>query len=264
MLTYLLLGCVSGFFAGMLGIGGGFIVVPGLMAVFAHEGFAAQHQAHMALGTTLAGMAFAAASSAHAHMARNSVDLAVARRLLPGVVIGSLAGFSLATHLSGATLKLILGGVLLYSGTQLLMRKAPRQIRCDPGKVASWIASLLIGGVYSLAGVGGASISVLFLTWQGLPIHLAVGTTALLVLPMAVVSGLGYLYAGLAINSLPDWSLGYIYLPALAGVTIGSVAAAPLGVHVAHRLPVDTLRGVFAVLLLLLGVELLRRQLGTV
>lgn len=262
MLTYLLLGCVSGFFAGMLGIGGGFIVVPGLMAAFAHEGFAAQHQAHMALGTTLAGMAFAAASSAHAHRTRNSVDLAVARRLLPGVVIGSLAGFSLATQLSGATLKLILGGVLLYSGMQMLMRKAPRPIRSEPGKMEAWIASLLIGGVYSLAGVGGASISVLFMTWHGLPIHLAVGTTALLVLPMAVISGLGYLLAGLSLDSLPAWSLGYVYLPALAGVTIGSVASAPLGAHVAHRLPVDTLRGVFAVLLLLLGGELLRRQLG--
>jgi uncharacterized membrane protein YfcA len=56
---------------------------------------------------------------------------------------------------------------------------------------------------------------------------------------------------------LPQWSLGYVYLPALAGVTVASMSLAPVGAMVAHRLPTKTLRRVFAVLMFSLATRVL-------
>ena len=47
----------------------------------------------------------------------------------------------------------------------------------------------------------------------------------------------------------PPGGLGFISLPALAGIVVGSVLTAPLGARTAHRLPVRPLKRIFALLL---------------
>lgn len=88
------------------------------------------------------------------------------------------------------------------------------------------------------------------------PIHRAVATSAGLGLPIALAGSLGYALSG-ADPVGPDLSLGYVHLPAMVGVGGGSVAFAPLGAHLAHRLSTTGLRRVFAAFLVLVGLRML-------
>ena len=96
-----------------------------------------------------------------------------------------------------------------------------------------------------------------FMVWCNLTLHNAIGTSAAIGFPIAVAGSLGYIYNGLGVAGLPAFSLGYTYLPALAGIVASSVFTAPLGVRLAHSLPVGKLKRVFALFLALMGTRML-------
>ena len=102
----------------------------------------------------------------------------------------------------------------------------------------------LIGGLSGLAGVGGAMISVPFMTMWGVPFKSAIGTSAAISFVVAVAGTIGYVAAGLTVPSLPAWTVGYVYVPALVGISVTSVFVAPWGARLAHRLPVGLLKKV--------------------
>jgi len=114
-----------------------------------------------------------------------------------------------------------------------------------------------IGVVSSLVGIGGGTLSVPFMVWCNIPVHHAIGTSAAIGFPIAIAGTVGYVVNGLNVIGLPELSIGYVYLPALVGIVAASVLTAPLGVRLAHSLPVDRLKRVFAVLLLLVGTRML-------
>jgi len=87
--------------------------------------------------------------------------------------------------------------------------------------------------------------------------HTAIGTGAAIGIPIAVVGTIGYVASGLSTGDLPEHSLGFVYLPALAALVVGSMLTAPFGARAAHRLPVPTLRRVFAALLYALATRML-------
>ena len=82
-LAYLAIGCLVGFAAGLLGIGGGVVMVPLLVMVFTAHGVSPDHVLHLALGTALAAMSFTSVSSMRAHSAHGSVDWTIARAMAP-------------------------------------------------------------------------------------------------------------------------------------------------------------------------------------
>jgi uncharacterized protein len=93
--------------------------------------------------------------------------------------------------------------------------------------------------------------------WCNLAVHEAIGTSAAIGFPIAIAGTAGYLFNGMYASGLPEYSLGYVYLPALAGIVCASVLTAPLGVRLAHTLPVTKLKRVFAVLLVAVGTKML-------
>jgi uncharacterized membrane protein YfcA len=139
----------------------------------------------------------------------------------------------------------------------MLLNIRPKPSRTLPGGGGMFGVGNVIGGVSSLVGIGGGSLSVPFLTWCNLPMHNAVGTSAAIGFPIAVAGAVGYVLNGLTVSSLPAGSLGFVYLPALAGVSLASIFTAPFGVRLAHSLPVGQLKKVFALLLLAMGTRML-------
>jgi uncharacterized membrane protein YfcA len=115
----------------------------------------------------------------------------------------------------------------------------------------------IIGGISSLVGIGGGSLSVPFMVWCNMSMHNAIGTSAAIGFPIALAGAVGYVANGLAVSQLPAWSLGFVYLPALAGIALASVVTAPLGARLAHSLPVTGLKKTFALLLIVMGTKLL-------
>jgi uncharacterized membrane protein YfcA len=256
LLQYLALGLASGFIAGLLGVGGGLLMVPVLVFIFSAEGFAADQVLLFALATSLAVIMFTSLSSVRAHHQHGAVDWQALRRISPGIVSGTLLGAWLATLLPSAFLHYFFVAFLFYAATQMLLNIKPKAHRGLPGPPGMLLAGNVIGVISSWVGIGGGTLSVPFLLWCNTKMHTAIGTSAAIGFPIAVAGTVGYIVSGWHASALPAYSLGYVYLPALALVAGASIFTAPLGARAAHRLPVATLKKFFAILLYSLGVKM--------
>jgi uncharacterized membrane protein YfcA len=139
---------------------------------------------------------------------------------------------------------------------QLLLNLKPRTQRPLPGRVGLAAMGAFMGMCSSWFGGGAAAIGVPFLTWCGVGVHRAIGTVAALGFAVSVAGALGYVASGWGVEGLPEWSVGFVYVPAAIGISITSLFAAPFGARLAHRLQGPTLRRIFAVFLLLVGAKL--------
>lgn len=257
LLMYILVGAVAGVLAGLLGIGGGLVIVPMLVFCFLKQGIPDAVIMHLALGTSLASIMFTAVSSFRAHHKRGAVHWHVVRKIVIGIFVGTFIGSWIAAQLSTRFLKVFFVIFLYYVAVQMLAGKKPAPTRQIPGRLAMFGVGNVIGVVSSLVGIGGGTLSVPFMIWCNMSVHHAIGTSAAIGFPIAIAGTLGYVVNGLAAADLPAYSLGYIYLPGLLGIVVTSVLTAPLGVRMAHSLPVDRLRRVFAVLLLVVATRML-------
>ena len=255
-LMYVSLGAFAGILAGLLGVGGGLVIVPVLTFIFTAQHLPDAHILHLALGTSLASIMFTSVSSLRAHHQRGAVDWIVVRRISLGIVVGTFGGSWVAAQLSTRFLKAFFVVFLYYVATQMLLNIKPKPHRQLPGLTAMFGVGGVIGGVSSLVGIGGGSLSVPFLTWCNVAIHRAIGTSAAIGFPIAVAGAVGYVVNGLSAQ-LPLYSLGFVYLPALAGIAAASIVTAPIGAKLAHSLPVDKLKKIFALLLIVMGTKLL-------
>ncbi len=254
---YLATGAVAGILAGLLGVGGGLIIVPALVFIFAAQGLPDAIVMHMALGTSLATIVMTSTSSVRAHHKRGAVLWQVVWHLTPGIVVGTLMGAMLVDMLSGEMLKRIFGIFALLIALQMGLSAKPAPHRRLPGRSGMGLAGCIIGGVSAIVGIGGGSLTVPFLTWCRVGVHNAVATSSACGLPIALAGSLGFIIIGWNETALPAFSSGYIYWPAMAGIATASVLFAPLGAKLAHALPADTLKKFFAIFLALLGVRML-------
>jgi uncharacterized membrane protein YfcA len=256
-LAYLALGLVVGFFAGMLGIGGGVIIVPLLVLLFAAQQFPAERVLHLALGTSLASIVFTNLSSVRAHHLRGGVRWDIVRAATPAIVAGTLVGTLFADRLSSRYLAIIFIVFVFFSSLQMWVDSKPAATRTLPGKLGLSTAGFAVGALCSLVGVGGGILVIPLMTICNVPMINAIGTSAALGLPISIGGALGYVITGLHQTQLPPLSLGYVYIPALVGLVVGSFVTVPFGAHVAHRTRVIVLRRVFAVVLFALATKML-------
>jgi len=249
LLMYAALGAVAGILAGLLGIGGGLVIVPMLVFAFGWQNFPEPVIMHLALGTSMASILFTSISSFWAHHKRGAVQWTVVRRIVPGILAGTFLGSCIAAKMSTGFLKGFFVVFLYYVGTQMLLNRKPKPNRQIPGLSGMFGAGSIIGAFSSLVGIGGGTLSVPFMIWCNLSVHVAIGTSAAIGFPIAIAGTIGYLLNGMQAHDLPKYSAGFIYLPALLGLVCASVMTAPLGVRLAHSLPVARLKHVFALIL---------------
>ena len=255
------LGAATGLLAGLLGIGGGMLMVPFLTLILTQRGVAADLAVKMAIATSMATIVFTSLSSVCAHHRRGAVRWDLVRRLAPGILLGALlAGAGAFRMLPGRWLALLFALFVAFSATQML-RSAGRPTHAHgghpwPGAAGQFAAGALIGFASGLVGAGGGFLSVPFMTWCRVAMHQAVATSAALGFPIALANGLGYLWSGAGVAGRPAGALGYVFVPALAVIASTSVLMAPVGVRVAHALPVATLKRVFALLLYALAATM--------
>jgi len=255
-LLYLGLGAFAGLLAGLLGVGGGLVIVPMLTFIFIAQQMPAEHLLHLALGTSLASIMFTSVSSLRAHHLRGAVDWSVVRRITPGIMAGTFFGSWVAAQLSTGFLKAFFVVFLYFVAVQLLLDIRPHPHRQLPGPASLFGVGGLIGGISSLVGIGGGSMSVPFLIWCNTALRTAIGTSAAIGFPIALAGAAGYVINGLS-ATLPPYTLGFVYLPALLGVSAASMLTAPLGARMAHSLPIGRLKKIFALLLIVMGTKLL-------
>jgi uncharacterized membrane protein YfcA len=263
-------GAVAGITAGMFGVGGGFVVVPALLAVFAlldapELTGSEQSHIHLAIGTSLATIIVSSLRSVQAHHRRGAVDFAVLREWAPWLVLGVFGGTYLASLVSGEALLLVFAtGVLLYSlyflgfdwfGTDASRWDVPHGVGCAA------LASGL-GGFSALLGIGGGTPFVVTMVLCGRSVHQAVATAAGVGFIIAVPGTLGFLIMGLGAPDLPPGSVGFINLPAFIAVSAMSVITVPVGANLAHRLDARHLKRAFGVYLLCIAGIIFYRSAG--
>ena len=252
------LGLVTGFLAGLLGIGGGMLMVPFLTYFLGQQQVAPDVAVKMAIATSMATIMFTSLSSVRAHHQRGAVRWDLVLRLAPGIMLGSLiASLGVFALLKGSFLAIFFGLFVGFSALQMFKDRKPAPSRQMPGTAGQLAAGSGIGFLSGLVGAGGGFVSVPFMTWCNVPIHNAVATSAALGFPIALFNVVGYVLAGQSVTGLADNAFGYVWLPALAVIATGSILTAPLGARAAHRLPVRTLKRGFASLLLGLAAYML-------
>lgn len=254
---YLVLGACAGVLAGLFGVGGGMVIVPVLIFSFTAQGVAPEVLTHLAVGTSLATIAFTSISSIREHHRRGAVRWPIFVWLSLGILVGGVFGALTALALQGPLLQKVIGVFAICIAIQMGFDLRPKAHREVPGKPGLTAAGGVIGWVSAIIGVGGGSLTVPFLAWNSVPMQQAVATSAACGLPIALISALSFMVLGWNVEPLPEWSVGYVYLPAVLGIALTSMFFARFGAQLAHRLSPKLLKRLFALLLLSVGISFL-------
>ncbi|MGH8656770.1 MAG: sulfite exporter TauE/SafE family protein [Gammaproteobacteria bacterium] len=257
VVAYLGLGAVAGVLAGLLGVGGGLVIVPALFFLFGALGFSEQIVMHLALGSSLATVAFTALASSYAHHKHGAVLWRVVAVLVPGIALGAFGGAAVADRLPTPALRLAFGLFELLVAAQLGFGVRASPQRGLPRRAGMIGVGTLIGALSAVFGIGGGTLTVPFLVWCNVRIRVAVATSAACGLPIALAGSLGFITAGWDNPKLPAGASGYVYWPAVLGIAAASVPCAPLGARLTHALPMETLQRLFAILLAFIGLRML-------
>lgn len=265
VIALLCAGVITGFMSGLLGIGGGGILVPVLYETFGAIGVDDTIRMHMAVGTSLAVILPTSIRSFLLHRAKGTVDETLLWRLGPWMVLGVVAGSWFASIVSSDTLKwvwVVFGSLMalkLAFGSQDW--RLGDEVPAPPGLE---IYGLLTGFVSVLMSIAGAIFVIAFLTLYNRPMLQAVGTSAGLGPMVAIPGVIGFIAAGLAYQGadLPFASVGFVNLLGAAVIISTSLAAAPLGVKLAHGMPKRRLELAFAAFVSLVVLRFAASLLG--
>jgi uncharacterized membrane protein YfcA len=263
-LALALTGCLSGFLAGLLGVGGGIIVVPILYLLFPVLGVAEEVRMHLAVGTSLATVIPNAITSARSHFAKGSLDPALLRRLGPPIITGVIGGSIFGGKSSGLVLIFIFASLALLVAFYMAFRRDNWIIRKDLTR--SWALSapigLFIGWFSVLMGIGGGTLSVPMLNLFNIDMRRAVGTGAAIGILIGIPGLLGFIVMGWGNPLLPPLSLGYCSLIGVATIVPSSMFMVKFGVRMAHAIEPARLRKIFACFLLVTSVKMFFSAFG--
>ncbi len=254
---YIVTGLLAGLLSGLLGLGGGVVVVPALLAIFSWEQFSHSNVMQIATATSLATIFITSLMTTWVQSKRKAVQWEVLKWLIPGMVVGALCGIVLGKYLPSHILKtafaffcLLLGAKMLIDNKKPIIKEAgPRKIN----KLLPFLLAVFIGMSSGLLGIGGGVLVIPFLIWYGLEIPQVSATSAASALPTALAGAISAMVVGWSVTGLPPGSIGFVYWPAALSIGLSSLVAAPLGVMLVHKLPVVVVKRIFGGILLLMA-----------
>lgn len=255
--AYLILGMVAGVIGGLLGLGGGIIIVPSLLFIFIWQGLPADILMHLAVATSLFTIVFTSISSSYAHHKHQAVLWPQVFLLAPGIIIGAVFGAFVADYISSDILRRLFGAFEILVALQIGLSVKPTAQRSLPTRNGMLIAGGGIGSLSTILGIGGGTLTVPFLIWCHVDMRKAVATSSACGFPIALAGTLTMIFTGLDSTSLPEHSIGYVYWPAAILILMTSVLFAPVGAKLAHSIPVESLKRVFAIVLACIGLRML-------
>jgi len=255
LIGFLLLGLISGFFAGLLGLGGGIITVP-VMALMAlpYLGFPSNQVMHIAVASSLATMIPTALMSAYGHHKQRSIVWSIAWKFTPGLIVGGVSGAILANYIASQSLQYTFATFLIFVAIYMLLSPADLVKPINGKEKLDSYVSLPISCISAILGVGGGTMTVPYLMWRGIELRKAIGISAYCGLPIAVASSATFyvMQSSGHLNSAEQ----FFYFPAVLGIIIGSIISAPIGAKCTHYLPVKLIKRLFSIVLLLASAKL--------
>ncbi|APX10602.1 sulfite exporter TauE/SafE family protein [Tateyamaria omphalii] len=251
-------GC-AGVLAGLLGVGGGIVLVPAFFYAFQTLGYNGPDLMQMCLATSLATIIVTSVRSVLSHNKKGAVDWDILKGWAPGIVIGAVLGMFLVAQLRSTTLQAIFGILALIVGLYMGFGRASWRLGASmPTGAGRAGLSPAMGFLSVLMGIGGGSFGVPMMSLFSVPIHRAVATAAGFGVLIAVPSVIGFLLVGIE-GPVPPLTIGAVNLIAFGIIITMTLITAPWGVKLAHAMDPGPLKRVFAVFLVLVALNMLRR-----
>jgi uncharacterized protein len=261
-LLLIAVGALSGFLAGVFGIGGGAILVPVFYECFRLAGVPLEVRMPLCIGTSLAIIIPTSISSFRAHYKRGAVDMAILRRWWLPIVLGVAAGSVTARFAPERLFKIVFVMVAWSAAARLLLARETWKLGDDvPKGFLMRVYGFFVGLLSTLMGVGGGLFANLLMTFYGRPIHQAVATSSAIAVLISIPGAIGYVYAGWPVAArFPDvaalqlpFSIGYVSLIGALLAMPTTLVMAPLGVHAAHAMSKRTLEMAFGAYMFIVG-----------
>ncbi len=259
----LAIGALAGVLAGLLGVGGGIVLVPAFFYAFQTLGYDGPQLMQLCLATSLATIVVTSVRSVLSHNKKAAVDWAILRAWAPGIALGAIIGVAVASNLRSTTLQAVFGVLGIVIGLYMGLGKAHWRLGAEmPKGVGRIMTSPVVGFLSVLMGIGGGSFGVPLMSLFNVPIHRAVATAAGFGLIIAVPGVAGFLLLPVEASMRPPFTIGAVNLPAFAIVILMTLTTAPWGVRLAHAMDAKPLKRVFAVFLILVALNMLRKTFG--
>lgn len=260
----LAVGALVGIVSGLTGIGGGVLMVPFLYALYARLAVAPDVSTVLAHATSLAVIVPAAIRGLIGYRGTRLIQW---RSAVPIAVVGALSAAVMARYtpdLPAEALRIGFGLFLLTVSADLLLRTGRPAGPPPDGRTHLLGAALLgipVGALSAALGVGGGIPATMAMVYVLRMPFEVLAPTSLAVITLTAFAGAASYMAG-ATPALPfGWVVGHVDLGHGLPLAVGAVACAPLGVKLNRAMPVLTLRRVFGVLLLGVGVMLVGKNL---
>lgn len=245
-LRSVLTGVAGGAFSGLTGVGGGAVLVPLLTGPLRLS----QHRAH---GTSLAIIMFVAVSGVVGYARAGNIDWRLVSALVPGAVLGVIAGAKAMVKVPAVQLRLLFGAFLFFVAFRQLAwhvtaGSAPEGVS---GLMIEGAVGFVGGAVAGVLGVGGGAIFVPAIVIFGLA-HVGAGED-----PQKVAQGVSLvvIVATGALGTTMNWRQETIDVRTVLWVMPAAAAAAFLASLLANRMNVEALKTVFGVTVLLIACQ---------
>jgi uncharacterized protein len=264
-----LIGFAGGAFGGMVGLGGGVFIIPGLTLFLGVP-------IHSAVSASLIAVVATSTTAAAAYVREDVTNMRLGMTLETMTVIGALAGGIVGATMGKAVLSGIFGGVMVLVSIYMAVRRRTamaaetemvetgllgatyydrslkREVTYRPRRLWSgMLASLVAGGVSGLLGVGGGFLKVpVMVMSMRVPPRAAVSTSSFMIGVTACVGSIVYLVQGLVDPA--------VVVPVVLGVSAGAY----LGSRLALRIRSSALVMVLAAVLFILSIQMILAAAG--
>lgn len=257
VVIYLLVGLVGGAVGGLLGTGSSMIILPALSFILPHTLANDALGMHMAIGTCMAAISVTACSVAYQYMKAGFNDWYWVKRLLPAYIVGPLLGATVSSLMPSHWLKIYVAAFIILAGIKMLWGYSSKPSDApSPSPLLMLLLTFVVATVSSIAGVAIGLLMVPMLHHFGFRVKAAVQVSLISAVLYTLFGALGFVATGWDKPELPPWSLGYVYLPAFALISLGVIVTSSVVARFAVKLPTEWLKKIFAVFLLVAGLNL--------
>lgn len=260
-LIFSIVGVFVGTLAGLFGIGGGLITVPIIFYILSEQLRISHPTAVlMAIKTSLAIIIFTSTLSVYSHNKISRIAWNIVKELAPGVLIGTMLGSLLSTYIPAIALEIMFTTyVCLVAMKMWFGFNVQSSENSAPSSKLNYFVGGIIGIKSAILGIGGGTITIPYLSWQGVPIHKSVGVSASVGFVIAVSATVTAFFQSTSEFDLPEYSLGFIYLPALLCVSTTGLLFTRIGSKLSYRLPQQKMRKAFALFLMIIAIKSITR-----
>jgi len=249
----ILISLAAGMIFGIFGSGSGLIMTPGYYYVLSHFNWIPDHRMQMAIASTAMASGLLGLFSARVQIKKNNIDKNGIKKMVPGLLTGTILAILLASVIPSAILKKAFGIVVILVALWLWQYKTENDKNAwSLNGAANQILSFFIGLIWFLLGV--AVFLAPYLLKCKIDMRKAVGSASVLACIFSLIAAFLFMIIGYFVMGISLQHIGYVNLLITVCAVIPGALGGHFGSHISVRLPQKHLKQIYAALVLLVGI----------